>query len=52
MYLGKKEEDLNKYMNRDKIYFDSSKYKYNKRLSRMNIFEFIKYLKDKDIEII
>ena len=50
MYLGVKEEELNKYMLRDKISFDISKYKYNSKLQRMNIFEFINYIKKNYIE--
>jgi hypothetical protein len=46
MYLGIKKEDLNKYMERDKITFNIDDYKYNKHLSRMDIEEFIDFIYD------
>lgn len=44
MYLGVKEEDFDKYMVRDNIFFDKSKYKYDKILKKLNIYTFIAYL--------
>ena len=44
MYLGVKEEDFDKYMIRDNIFFDKSKYKYQKLLKTVDIYSFIAYL--------
>lgn len=43
MYLGVKEEDLIKYMNRDKIAFDTTKFPYNKNLANLDISGFIDF---------
>ncbi len=44
MYLGVKEEDFDKYMVRDNIFFDKTKYKYEKILRTVDIYSFIAYL--------
>ena len=43
MYLGVPKEELNDYMMRDKIVFDTSKYAYEKELKKMNMEEFIDF---------
>ena len=44
MYLGVKEDDFDKYMIRDNIFFDKSKYKYEKILKKLDIYTFIAFL--------
>ncbi len=44
MYLGVKEENFDKYMVRDNIFFDKTKYKYEKMLRTIDIYSFIAYL--------
>ena len=44
MYLGVKEESFDKYMVRDNIFFDKTKYKYEKMLRTVDIYSFIAYL--------
>lgn len=44
MYLGVKEENFDKYMIRDNIFFDKTKYKYEKMLKTIDIYSFIAYL--------
>ena len=44
MFLGIKQEDLKEYMKRDKIAFNIDDYKYNKYLSRKDLYEFIDYI--------
>lgn len=44
MYLGVKEEDFDKYMVRDNIFFDKSSYKYEKLLKTVDIYSFIAFL--------
>ena len=44
MYLGVKEEDFDKYMVRDNIFFDKTKYKYEKILRTIDIYSFIAFL--------
>ena len=44
MYLGVKEEDFDKYMIRDNIFFDKSKYKYEKLLKTIDIYSFIGFI--------
>ncbi len=60
MYLGVKKEDLVKYMQRDKIVFDVSKYTYERQLRKVDLFTFIDFciknqkhiLKINELEII
>ena len=44
MYLGVREEDFDKYMVRDNIFFDKTKYKYEKILRTIDIYSFIAFL--------
>ena len=44
MYLGVNEEDFDKYMIRDNIFFDKSSYKYEKLLKTVDIYSFIAFL--------
>lgn len=44
MYLGVKEDDFDTYMVRDNIFFDKSKYKYEKMLKTVDIYSFIAFL--------
>ena len=44
MYLGVKEDEFDKYMVRDNIFFDKSKYKYEKMLKKLDIYTFIAFL--------
>lgn len=44
MYLGVKEENFDKYMVRDNIFFDKTKYKYEKMLRTIDIYSFVAYL--------
>lgn len=44
MYLGVPEEDFEKYMIRDNIFFEKSKYKYEKLLKTVDIYSFIAFL--------
>ncbi len=44
MYLGVKEENFDKYMVRDNIFFDKTKYKYEKILRTIDIYSFIAFL--------
>ena len=44
MYLGVREEDLDKYMVRDNIFFDKTKYKYEKILRTIDIYSCIAFL--------
>ena len=44
MYLGVKEDSFDKYMVRDNIFFDKTKYKYEKMLRTVDIYSFIAYL--------
>ena len=44
MYLGVKEDDFDKYMIRDNIFFDKSNYKYEKLLKKLDIYAFIAFL--------
>lgn len=43
MYLGIKPNDMQEYMNRDKILFDSNTYAYEKQLVKINILDFIDF---------
>ena len=43
MYLGVKKEDMNKYMNRDRIGFDVEKYTYEGELKKLDLFGFIDF---------
>jgi len=43
MYLGIPKGEFKEYMARDKIYFDDTKYAYEKELKKMNIEEFIDF---------
>lgn len=43
MYLGVNEEELLKYMSRDNISFDISKYPYEKQLKRLDLYSFIDF---------
>ena len=43
MYLGVAEKDFSKYMARDKIIFDASKYNYDKKLKSFDINDFINF---------
>ena len=43
MYLGIPKEEFTKYMERDKIVFDASRYAYEKELKKMNLEEFIDF---------
>lgn len=43
MYLGVSKEDMKKYMERDKISFDVSKYTYEKQLKKIDLFQFIDF---------
>lgn len=43
MYLGISEEDIPKYMSRDNISFDISKYPYEKQLKRLDLYSFIDF---------
>ena len=60
MYLGVKKEDLVKYMKRDNIVFDVSKYTYERQLRKVDLFTFIDFciknqkhiLKINELEII
>ena len=60
MYLGVKKEDLVKYMKRDKILFDVSKYTYERQLKKVDLLTFIDFciknqkhiLKINELEII
>ena len=60
MYLGVKKEDLVKYMKRDKILFDVSKYTYERELKKIDLLRFIDFciknqkhiLKINELEII
>ncbi len=60
MYLGVKKEDLVKYMKRDKIVFDVSKYTYERQLKKVDLLTFIDFciknqkhiLKINELEII
>ena len=50
MYLGVPFEDFEKYMVRDNIFFDKTKYKYNKLLKTIDIYSFIVFvIKNKKI---
>ncbi len=44
MYLGVSPDDFDKYMIRDNIFFDKSKYKYEKLLRTVDIYSFIAFL--------
>ncbi len=44
MYLGVPEEDFDKYMIRDNIFFDKTKYKYEKILRTIDIYSFIGFI--------
>ena len=44
MYLGVKEDEFDKYMLRDNIFFDKSKFKYEKMLKKLDIYTFIAFL--------
>ena len=44
MYLGVEIEDFDKYMIRDNIFFDKSKYKYQKILRTIDIYSFIAFI--------
>ena len=44
MYLGVREEDFDKYMVRDNIFFDKTKYKYEKILRTIDIYSFIAFI--------
>lgn len=44
MYLGVKEDEFDKYMVRDNIFFDKSNYKYEKMLKKLDIYTFIAFL--------
>lgn len=44
MYLGVRESDFDKYMIRDNIFFDKSRYAYERMLRTVDIYSFIAYL--------
>jgi len=44
MYLGVAEEDMEKYMIRDNIFFNKNDYVYEKRLQHIDIYSFITFL--------
>ena len=44
MYLGIPEEDLEKHMVRDNIFFDKTKYKYEKLLKSVDLYSFIIFI--------
>ena len=44
MYLGVEEEDFDKYMIRDNIFFDKNSFKYQKMLKAMDIYSFIAFV--------
>ncbi len=44
MYLGVKPEEFDKYMIRDNIFFDKTKYKYEKILKTIDIYSFIGFI--------
>ncbi len=44
MYLGVPEEEFDKYMIRDNIFFDKTKYKYEKILKTIDIYSFIGFI--------
>lgn len=44
MYLGVPEEEFDKYMVRDNIFFDKTKYKYEKILKTIDIYSFIGFI--------
>lgn len=43
MYLGVAESDISTYMSRDNIYFDMSKYPYEKQLKKLDLYSFIDF---------
>ena len=60
MYLGVSENELSEYMKRDNIFFEISKYPYEKQLKRLDLYSFIDFcirnqkhiLKIEELEII
>lgn len=52
MYLGIKEEEFEKYMVRDNIFFNIKDYPYNRKLKSYDIFNFITYLNKNKEEIL
>ena len=44
MYLGVKQEDMQKYMIRDNIFFNLNDYEYDKHLEYIDLVSFINYI--------
>ena len=52
MYLGINEKDVQTYMNRDNIFFDTSKYQYERQLRKLDLYGFIDFCVKNQKEIL